>query len=157
MLAHHYEAALEYAGSAGQDTVLLTDRARAAFREAGDRALALNAFPAAMRFYYRALDLSQPDDADRPELLFRLGRALHSAADDRAEQVLDDAARELVAAGRDERAAEAHGLLSQVWWTGETETFQGRARASSRAARARRVCGESQRARPPRPHALHSR
>ena len=57
MLAHHYGSALELAGSAGTETGALAERARRAFRKAGDRAFSLNAFPAAARFYERALEL----------------------------------------------------------------------------------------------------
>ena len=116
MLAHHYLSALELARAAGREDDALVERARVVAREAGDRALGLNVFPSAARFYSHALSLSQPDDPERPELRFRLGSALRFAADERAEQVLEDASRELVAAGRPERAAEAHALLFQLWW-----------------------------------------
>ena len=56
MLAHHYLAALELFGSAGVDTASLAAPARDAFREAGDRALGVNAFGAAERYYGAALD-----------------------------------------------------------------------------------------------------
>ena len=116
MLAHHYLQALELTRAAGRKDGALVERARVVSREAGDRALSLNAFPAAARFYEHALSLSQPDDPDRPELLFRLGKALHQTDDDRAERLLGDASQELVAAGLPERAAEAHALLSELWW-----------------------------------------
>ncbi len=40
LLAHHWQAALQYAQAAGQDTAGLVEPARLALREAGDRALA---------------------------------------------------------------------------------------------------------------------
>ena len=46
MIAHHYLAALELARSAGQETSELSERARRALTEAGERALTLNAFDA---------------------------------------------------------------------------------------------------------------
>jgi tetratricopeptide (TPR) repeat protein len=116
MLAHHYLSALELGRALGHDVGALIERTRIVTREAGDRAVALNAFAAAVRFYSHALELSLPDDPEHAELLFRFGSALHVAADERAEQVLEEASRELIAAGRPERAAEAHGLLSVHWW-----------------------------------------
>jgi class 3 adenylate cyclase/tetratricopeptide (TPR) repeat protein len=119
MLAHHYLSALELARASGGDDESLVARARAAARDAGDRAFGLNAFPAAARLYSQALSLSQPDDSDRedrPELRFLLARSLHLAADERAEEALEDASRELQAARRPERAAEAHVFLTEVWW-----------------------------------------
>jgi class 3 adenylate cyclase/tetratricopeptide (TPR) repeat protein len=115
-LAHHYLSALELARAAGSDDSSLVDRTRAVAREAGDRALSLNAFPAAARFYAQALELSGPDDPDHPPLLLRHGRALHHAADPRAEHVLEEASRELVATGNPEAAAQAHLLLCELWW-----------------------------------------
>jgi predicted ATPase len=76
LLAHHYVAALELAEAAGVPTADLTEPARLALKEAGDRAFALNAFPVAGRSYSRALELWAEDSADRPELLFRRAHAL---------------------------------------------------------------------------------
>src|SRR3954451_24237679 len=45
MVAHHYVSAFELARAAGQDVSAMTGRMRGALREAGDRALALNALP----------------------------------------------------------------------------------------------------------------
>src|SRR5439155_147458 len=76
MLAHDYTRAIEYAQLARQATGELETRARLALRTAGDRALALYAFPAAVRFYGGALELWPQDDAERPQLLFRYGKAV---------------------------------------------------------------------------------
>ena len=57
MTAHHYATALEFATLSRQPTDELAGRARLALRAAGDHALSLNAFVAAMRFYERALAL----------------------------------------------------------------------------------------------------
>ena len=43
LLAHHWQAALQYAQAAGRDTTVLAGQARLALREAGNRALELNA------------------------------------------------------------------------------------------------------------------
>jgi hypothetical protein len=51
----HYVDAYEYAIAAGADTSALAESTRLALRDAGDRALALNAFGAAERQYAAAL------------------------------------------------------------------------------------------------------
>jgi predicted ATPase/class 3 adenylate cyclase len=127
LLAHHYLSALELDRAAGREDAAFVARARTAARDAGDRALSLNAFPAAARFYEKTLSLTEPADDDRPELLLRLGSALHRIADERAEQTLEQAAQELRAAGRGEAAAEAHALLSELWWD------RGKRESSARA------------------------
>jgi class 3 adenylate cyclase/tetratricopeptide (TPR) repeat protein len=116
MVAHHYLAALDLARAAGRPDPDLRRRARTALAEAGDRALALNASPAAVRLFSKALDLSRSDDAERPELLFRLGDALHRAGDERRGDVLEEAAEALLAAGTRPRAAEAYAVLAELWW-----------------------------------------
>jgi tetratricopeptide (TPR) repeat protein len=116
LLAHHYQAALEYARAAGQDTVLLADRARLALREAGDRALDLNASTAAARWYAAALELWPPGDSERPRLLFRLGRARYYA-DEAGGDVLAEARDQLLAIGDSETAAEAEALLGHLAWS----------------------------------------
>ena len=65
MLAHHYLEALELAGAAGLDTAALGESARHALRDAGDRAAALYAVPAALRFYEAALRLWPDGDPER--------------------------------------------------------------------------------------------
>ncbi|MGH2996730.1 MAG: ATP-binding protein, partial [Gaiellaceae bacterium] len=111
MLAHHYLSALELARAAGLETGVLIERARVALREAGDRASALNAFPAAARFYTAALELWPREDAERPQLLFRYGRAL-SMSENTGDEVLDEARDALLALGDRETAAEAEILLA---------------------------------------------
>jgi predicted ATPase len=75
LLAHHWRQAFKFARVAGQDTTMLADRARLALRDAGDRALDLNAFVAAARWYAAALELWPTGDAEQPQVLLRLGRA----------------------------------------------------------------------------------
>ena len=112
MLAHHYEAALDFARASGQNAGSLAEPACAALQAAGDRAFALNAIPQAARFYERTLELS-PEDG-RPELLLRYGRALSLIADDRSTDFLQQAAAALLAAGDREAAAEAHAFLTET-------------------------------------------
>ena len=57
LLAHHYLAAFDLASAAGLEVAELPERALAAVRQAGDRALALHAFATAAGFYRRAHDL----------------------------------------------------------------------------------------------------
>jgi predicted ATPase/class 3 adenylate cyclase len=116
LLAHHHVAALELAEAAGLPTDELVEPARVALKEAGDRALALNAFALAARSYDRALALWPKEDSDRPELLFRLARALNAIGDERREQALEVARAALLENGREERAAEADALLAELWW-----------------------------------------
>jgi predicted ATPase/class 3 adenylate cyclase len=121
MLAHHYLSALEFARASGQETESLTERARIALREAGDRATSLNAFRGAMRFYRGALDLWPQGDPERPELLFRYGRARFHA-ESAGTEVLTEARKALHAAGDRETAAEAIVMLGELaWMRGETD------------------------------------
>ncbi len=108
LLAHHYSAVLDYS-EADAD---LAARAARALAEAGNRALALNAYTAAAGFYRRALDL--PGSERRGELLFGLGSALFALADPAAAETLVEASGLLVEAGNPESAAEAECLLAQM-------------------------------------------
>jgi class 3 adenylate cyclase/tetratricopeptide (TPR) repeat protein len=113
MLAHHYLQAFELAGAAGRETDELVEPARRAAREAGDRALALNAFSAAVRYYKAALDLWPPDDEERPRLLFAYGSALR-LAEGRGEKELAQARDEIVQAGDPETAVEVDLVLADL-------------------------------------------
>jgi hypothetical protein len=81
--------------------------------DAGDRALELNAFLAASRWYAAALDHLDPDDPARPRLLFRLGRARFHAEQAGGAQ-LAEARDGLLAAGDRESAAEAEAMLGKL-------------------------------------------
>jgi class 3 adenylate cyclase len=131
LLAHHYAAALRFAKASGQDTAVLSERARLASREAGDRALDLNAFAAAVRWYAAALELWPADDPERPWLLFRLGQArVH--AEQAGGDLLAEARDGLLAAGDRETAAEAESLVSHLaWWQGQGERALGHARRAA--------------------------
>jgi class 3 adenylate cyclase/tetratricopeptide (TPR) repeat protein len=116
MLAYHWSSALELVRAAGGDDVELTERTRLALRDAGDRAFALNNFGAAAAQYEDALAL-WPDDAARPELLFRLAVALHWSYDQiRQQEALETARDALLAAGDTEHASEAESFLARVFW-----------------------------------------
>jgi DNA-binding SARP family transcriptional activator/class 3 adenylate cyclase len=131
LLAHHYDAALRFAKASGQDTAALAERARLALREAGDRALDLNAFAAAGRWYAAALELWPAADPERPRLLFRLGQArVH--AEQAGGDLLAEARDGLLTAGDREAAAEAESLLSQLaWWQGQGERALKHARKAA--------------------------
>jgi class 3 adenylate cyclase/tetratricopeptide (TPR) repeat protein len=113
MLAHHFQCAYELARAAGGDTSRLANPARFALRDAGDRALSLNAFPAAARFFRAALDLWPVDDPERPLLLFRLGKSTYYAQTAGAE-VLTEARDALLASGESATAAEAEAFLAKL-------------------------------------------
>jgi class 3 adenylate cyclase/tetratricopeptide (TPR) repeat protein len=114
VLAHHYLEALGLTRAAGGDVAAFADRARMALREAGDRALSLNAFVAAESFFAIALDLLPAVDADRGALLFALGRS-QAVGRGAGEETLAEARQALLDAGDVETAAEAEMLASDVW------------------------------------------
>jgi class 3 adenylate cyclase len=116
LLAHHWQAALQYAQATGQDTTALVEPARLALREAGDRALELHAFAAATRWYAAALDMWPVGDRERPKLLLRLGQA-RIYGEQAGGELLVEARDGLLAQGDREAAAEAEALLSMlaVW------------------------------------------
>jgi tetratricopeptide (TPR) repeat protein len=116
MLAHHYLSALEFARAAKTETEPLRARARLAFNEAGDRALALNAYPGAARFYEAAVGLWPRGDADYARLLLKLGHALSQSDPPSAVAVLDEARDALLASGDVAGAAEAESLIGEDRW-----------------------------------------
>ena len=113
LIAHHYLSALQFARAAGDDLDGLRQRSRHALLEAGDRALGLSAYAAAVRFYREALASWPEDDAERPRLLLRYGQSLFRAEGGGAD-VLAEAAAELLDAGELEPAAEAEVLLGDL-------------------------------------------
>jgi class 3 adenylate cyclase/tetratricopeptide (TPR) repeat protein len=115
--AHHYLAALEYVRAVGGDVAPFAEPARRALGRAGDRGLGLNAYAAAARFFGGALELS-PSEDERPELLFKYGKALsRSASPD--EDALAQARDSMLAAGDAERAAECQVILGELLWRRE--------------------------------------
>jgi len=114
MVAHHYLSALELVRAAGQETSALEPAARSAARQAGDRARALNAYVAALRFYEVALGLWPEDEPGRGQLLLRYGEAMmvQELFGNRSQGVLAEARNALLAEGNDAEAAEAEILLA---------------------------------------------
>ncbi|MGH3116203.1 MAG: ATP-binding protein, partial [Gaiellales bacterium] len=111
---HHYLSALDAlpAGAAHTD---LSRSARVALKDAGDRAVALNAFEPAVRDYDRALELWPEDDAERPRLLLAAAFArVRTELGDEAELAI---ARDALLASDDASgAAEAEGVRAEVFW-----------------------------------------
>ena len=90
LLAHHYVEAIELARSAGLDVSDLEPRAAAALREAGMRAFAIGAFPAAVRALRGAAEWL-PDGLDA-RALRALGKALsftENTGDDELRRAFD--------------------------------------------------------------------
>ena len=111
MLAHHYLAALELFRSAGVDTTPLVAPARHALREAGDRALVLNAFSAAERYYGAAIDLVAKGDPRWPSLRFKLAQATAPIRPLDLE-ALGEVVAGFLAAGNVEDAAEVEAYIA---------------------------------------------
>jgi class 3 adenylate cyclase/tetratricopeptide (TPR) repeat protein len=131
MLAHHWGAALELAEATGVETDELLQRVRVAWRAAGDRAYALNAFVTAAAHYAHALARLDEQHADRPQLLFGLARAQFAAGDDGAESALERARDALVQEGDRQAAAECEVLLARiVWFRGELDRIGPRLQAA---------------------------
>lgn len=124
MLAHHYINALELMRAAGQELDGVAVRARAALREAGDRALALSALPQALRYYAEALTLTADDQPMRAELLLQHARA-RSAQNETGEEEAAEAQEAFERTGRREAAAEAALLRADLAWrSGNAEKMQ---------------------------------
>jgi class 3 adenylate cyclase/tetratricopeptide (TPR) repeat protein len=115
MVAHHYLSALELARASSQDIDTLGERAKAALRDAGDRAATLNALPQAERYYAEALALLPADDPERPELLLRLGRTRFLRHTEGADE-LEAARAGFLAVGDREQAAETSLMLAELSW-----------------------------------------
>ena len=110
VVAHHYLQAIDYGRAVGAVDPALEESARHALRSAGDRALALNAFSSAARFYRRALDLWPRDDPERAYVLFGLGVAGYWAEEATTE--LEEARDELMRQGNWEKGAEAEAMAA---------------------------------------------
>jgi len=113
LLAHHYLSALDYSRAVGRDVGTLAGRARLAFRDAGRRAVALNAFHNAARFFEAALELSPEDDDEWAALALEQAEA--SVYVDITSDRLLARARERLAADPDD-AARAELVLGEYRW-----------------------------------------
>jgi len=111
MLAHHYLSALELARAVGAPTAELGERGRIALREAGDRALALNAFSAAERYFREALALWPAEDPGRPDLLYRLGHSILLGSGEGGPEL-----EEAIPGLDPETAAMAEVMLGELTW-----------------------------------------
>jgi tetratricopeptide (TPR) repeat protein len=108
-------SAVELARAAGRGLEALAPRARIALRDAGDRAMTLNALEPAERYYREALALAPEDERERIELVFRLGRVLH-VRDWGGVEEISEARDGFLAAGDREAAAEAALILADLIW-----------------------------------------
>jgi class 3 adenylate cyclase len=116
VLAHHYLQALELAEAAGdtEQAEELALPARRFLALAGERALGLDTAQAEARLA-RALELTPPEDPERPDLLVRWADAASQAGSLReAAEALDQALASLRARGETEAAARALQLRSRV-------------------------------------------
>ena len=92
LLAHHYVSALEIAQAAGEtETEALRREVVRTLVMAGDRASRLDA-ARAYRYYRRALDAMDPDDAARPGVLIAAGDAMGGAGLGSAIETYEEAA-----------------------------------------------------------------
>jgi tetratricopeptide (TPR) repeat protein len=117
MLANHYLSALELASAAGMQTDDLSERARAALREAADRAFLLGSYAQASKLYGKALDLWPAEDTAQPLLLLRQGLAIFESGADDDPSGLEQLPERFLAAGDTEHAAEAEMVLSRLTWS----------------------------------------
>jgi class 3 adenylate cyclase/tetratricopeptide (TPR) repeat protein len=133
MLAHHYQNTIELRGAAGQEVdAALAQRALESLRDAGDRAVSLNAYRSAAGFYESALELAAAGSHEHARLLFELGRTRYLVGDDEPDPLVR-ACEELRRVGDRETAAEAESLRAELsWFRGDTDAaFEhfGRAKA----------------------------
>ena len=134
MLAYHHGEALALTRAAGGETGPLEAPARRALRAAGDRAMALQAYATALRYYEQALELSPPDD-ERPRLLLLQAKAMFIGGADPPVDVFAEAARELLERGDREGAAEAESFRAMALWsTGTSDSREALEVARSAAA-----------------------
>jgi tRNA A-37 threonylcarbamoyl transferase component Bud32 len=132
LLAYHYGAALSSARARGMDAEDLELQTRYALRRAGERALELNAFASAERFYSSALDLWPLEATDRPMLLFGLGKARYYLDD--SITLLADLAPALAESGGPELASEADTIVA-LHVANRGEVPDGMARLSDACSR----------------------
>jgi class 3 adenylate cyclase/tetratricopeptide (TPR) repeat protein len=123
LVAHHLGSALEV----GLD---VADRARHAFRRAGDRAQALGANDVAERHYARALELwPEPDDPDRARLVAAHARAAFAVTANM--EAVVDALDALERVGLVEDAASFAAFAAQAaWLSGRRDTRELLARGT---------------------------
>jgi class 3 adenylate cyclase/DNA-binding SARP family transcriptional activator len=109
LLAHHLSAAVDLHQKSGEAEPGLAARARQSLQDAGDRALALNAYRNAAAHYAAALDVPSTDELQTGRLLLGIGEARFYTSDAFPTQI-SAAAKRLMAVGDNQHAAEAEGL-----------------------------------------------
>src|SRR6266498_3206759 len=112
LLAYHYRSALELSHAVGDQIAGLEELARAALRDAGDRAAELGLYAGAARSYADALQLCPSDDPERAELLLRGHR--RGGAAGRARRLRRP--RRAGTRRRGRAAARRAGLPGRSWW-----------------------------------------
>jgi class 3 adenylate cyclase/tetratricopeptide (TPR) repeat protein len=113
-LAHHYARALEYTRAAGRDENEFARRARDAFRDAGRRALTLNTFTSAARFYEAAVELTPEDDPEWARLVLEQADAALYVDLSSDRRLIS--ARDALHAGDVHDAARGEMLLGEYRW-----------------------------------------
>jgi class 3 adenylate cyclase len=116
MLAHHYLAALEFARAAGLDLPDMAGAARAALRDAAERAASLGSYGQAVRLYDSALDLWPEDDPERLVVWLRREHSVYESGEFSDLTALDALASALAAAERTALAAEAEMIVAKTAW-----------------------------------------
>jgi class 3 adenylate cyclase/tetratricopeptide (TPR) repeat protein len=116
MVAHHYASALELTRASGGSPNGLVTRTRDALRDAGVRAASLNAVAQAERYFTEALELTERDDPERVQLLYKLGAVKHIRSWEGSEE-LTEARDGFIAAGDPESAAEAVLRIADNHWS----------------------------------------
>ncbi|MDX6550903.1 MAG: hypothetical protein QOJ31_1587, partial [Gaiellales bacterium] len=116
MLAHHYSHALGYARDSGQPTAELERRTRLAYRDAAERATALNSLTSAQNHYLAAMALWPEDDPEWPALVVETADISLGTYGDEVTLALGRARDRLVADGDLGNAAKAEMLVGFRFW-----------------------------------------
>jgi tetratricopeptide (TPR) repeat protein len=114
LLAHHYLSALDYTRATGRDDAELARRACFALRDAGRRAVTLNTFTSAARFFETAVELMPEDAPEWPRLVLEHAEAAVYVDLSSDRRLIG--AREMLLAGDPDDAARAEMLLGEYRW-----------------------------------------
>jgi len=116
MLAHHYLAALEFARAAGIDLTEVAGAARAALREAAERAASLGSYGQSIRLYDAALELWPEDEPERVIVSLSREHAFYEHGEFPDLDALDTLGTALATSGHGELAAQAEMLAAKTAW-----------------------------------------
>jgi class 3 adenylate cyclase/tetratricopeptide (TPR) repeat protein len=133
LLAHHYLSALEYSRAAGREVPELGALARGALRSAGRRAVALNSFANAARFFQAALELTPEDDSEWPQLVLEHAEAA---------TYVDVSNDQLLLRARDALASDVHDAARAEMVLGEYRWLRGDEAGSDEHFRAAAVLAD---------------